>query len=173
MENKFKYRPEIKSIEDLRPGDEFLVGDERWRFSKQVRDPDDVSITGMFFHNHYVTQDLIRANVPIERDIPYPEGGAEGWELVDGNEPRFITYGCLCWDEGEWVPVVSSVLGRVCALGFITAIPKWTKPAPKEYTVRNNDWVDLGDDPTDSNGNRLEPGDRVTVQRVSEQGEPR
>jgi hypothetical protein len=170
MENKFKYRPEIKSIEDLRPGDEFLVGDERWRFSKQVRDPDDVSITGMFFHNHYVTQDLIRANVPIERDIPYPEGGAEKWELVDGNEPRFITYGCLCWDEGEWVPVVSSVLGRVCALGFITAIPKWTKPAPKEYTVGEsvagyNGCLWLGPD--------FKPGDRVTVQRVSEQGEPR
>jgi hypothetical protein len=54
------------------------------------------------------------------------------------------------------------------------AIPKAkpqdkAKPAPKEYTVSHRPWtrdggiVDLGKD--------FKPGDRVTVQRVSEQGE--
>jgi hypothetical protein len=174
--NRFKYRPEVKSIEDLQPGDEFLVGDERWRFSKQVRDPDDVSITGMFFHNHYVTQDLIRANVPIERDIPYPEGGAEKWELREGDGKTPKPTGAMIWTGEEWL-IAGGTLTWELALGYIYAIPKAkpqdkAKPAPKEYTVRRVPatedlrYVLLGIEPADSDGKPLKPGDRVTVQRV-------
>jgi hypothetical protein len=181
MENKFKYRPEIKSIEDLQPGDEFLVGDERWEVMdnrKDLRMP----ITASDNKWWNVTEDLIRANVPIERDIPYPEGGAEKWELREGDDDWVKPQGTLCWmnsrsrrGDVEWLASSQS--------GCIYAIPKAkpqdkAKPAPKEYEVKlvsgfGQKWLNMGTEPCDSDGRPLKPGDRVTVQRVSEQGEPR
>jgi hypothetical protein len=60
--------------------------------------------------------------------------------------------------------ITSKLLGDI-----LYAIPK-AKPAPKEYVVHGNfisgnEYVIVGED--------FKPGDRVTVQRVSEQGEPR
>jgi hypothetical protein len=179
MENKFKYRPEVKSIEDLQPGDEFLVGEQKWYWDGQLLgingSKNDVWGGGL-------TLDLIRANVPIERDIPYPEGGAEEWELRGGDDDWVKPQGTLCWmnsrsrrGDVEWLASSQS--------GCIYAIPKAkpqdkAKPAPKEYEVKlvsgfGQKWLNMGTEPCDSDGRPLKPGDRVTVQRVSEQGEPR
>jgi hypothetical protein len=177
MENKFKYRPEIKSIEDLQPGDEFLVGDERWDVRTHVCEDGSGELfmihnNGML--NYNLHRDFIRANVPIERDIPYPEGGAEKWELREGDggdDPSFFTLG---WTGREWLNNVG-----VLHKGTIYAIPKAkpqdkAKPAPKEYTVvrvSSATGGSLAELHYDGHGNPLKPGDRVTVQRVSEQGE--
>jgi hypothetical protein len=151
----FKYRPEVKSIEDLQPGDEFLVGDDRWAY-----DRGDWCM---------LCEDFIRANVPIERDIPYPEGGAEEWELREGDgEP--MSEGSLVWSGHEWIRAGFTMNGA-----HYYAIPKakpQDKPAPKEYEVYDGGALFIQAD-YDSYGNPLEMGDRVTVQRVSEQGEPR
>jgi hypothetical protein len=172
----------VKSIEDLQNGDRFLVGDERWRYDVGCHTGIHLQ-TGIWTYDRDVTVALIRANVPIERDIPYPEGGAEKWELREGDYEWIKPQGTLCWMN-------SSGWGKVKWLtssesGCVYAIPKAkpqdkAKPAPKEYTVINltysvngvgcekmgdDAWIRLGDD--------FNPGDRVTVQRVSEQGEPR
>jgi hypothetical protein len=163
--NKFKYRPEVKSIEDLQPGDEFLVGEQKWYWDGQLLgingSKNDVWGGGL-------TLDLIRANVPIERDIPYPEGGAEKWELREGDGEWIKPKGVLFWDCGEWHevnPGFPSYRNHEYR-EFIYAIPKpqdKAKPAPKEYTVGEsvagyNGCLWLGPD--------FKPGDRVTVQRV-------
>jgi hypothetical protein len=166
MENKFKYRPEVKSIEDLQPGDEFLVGDERWRYTgtegtELVCNDARGFIGGSL--GKVAVNNLIRANVPIERDIPYPEGGAEKWELREGDDETRTPKGTLHWWEGEWVDDAIHVLAR----NHIYAIPKAkpqdkAKPAPKVYTVANvepgNSYVSVGFD--------FQPGDKVTVERV-------
>jgi hypothetical protein len=174
MENKFKYRPEVKSIEDLQPGDEFLVGDERWEWHGHIRSHG-VVVTA----DQVTTKFLLKANVPIERDIPYPEGGAEMFRMVDGDEAHIIKPGTLGWNEdrAEWVEVQAAFHNEVLCLGGVLAIPKAkpqdkAKPAPKEYTVRRVPatedlrYVLLGIEPADSDGKPLKPGDRVTVQRV-------
>jgi hypothetical protein len=162
--NRFKYRPEIKSIEDLQPGDEFLVGDERWQWMGRGFGMDD----GCNFQEHdrtFLVGNLIRANVPIERDIPYPEGGAEKWELREGDYTVFGA-GTLLWnpETGEWETRPADA-GTV--QGWFYAIPKAkpqdkAKPAPKVYTVANvepgNSYVSVGFD--------FQPGDKVTVERV-------
>jgi hypothetical protein len=195
MEIKFKYRPEIKSIEDLQPGDEFLVGDERWkvdnyggrRYLFGVQESCrvvDQKTNLCSDAEMIVAASLIRANVPIERDIPYPEGGAEKWELREGDYKTDRPDGTLAWRvRGEnmhsWgKSITSKLLGDI-----LYAIPKAkpqdkAKPAPKEYEVKlvsgfGQKWLNMGTEPCDSDGRPLKPGDRVTVQRVSEQGEPR
>ena len=159
MENKsFKYRPEIKGTEDLQPGDEFLVGDERWLFTGETERANLTSVKGLYSHSYYLARDLIRANVPIERDIPYPEGGAERWELFERRDGEPCPPSArMEFYDGKWISC------EYCYLGSrLVAIPK-AKPAPKEYTVEGWNWKGgyihiLGDD--------FKPGDRVTVQRV-------
>jgi hypothetical protein len=179
MENKFKYRPEVTSIEDLQENDYFLVGDSGW----QVKRNADTGVCHTL-GGEYVTESLIRANVPIERDIPYPEGGPEKWELREGDYKTDRPDGTLAWRvRGEnmhsWgKSITSKLLGDI-----LYAIPKAkpqdkAKPAPKEYEVKlvsgfGQKWLNMGTEPCDSDGRPLKPGDRVTVQRVSEQGEPR
>jgi hypothetical protein len=178
MENKFKYRPEIKSIEDLQPGDEFLVGDERWDVRTHVCEDGSGELfmihnNGML--NYNLHRDFIRANVPIERDIPYPEGGAEKWELRDGDDEWRLPNPHRFWTGDDWVP--GHCLGERSKIGCIYAIPKakpQDEPAPKEYTVvrvSSATGGSLAELHYDGHGNPLKPGDRVTVQRVSEQGE--
>jgi hypothetical protein len=169
MENKFKYRPEIKSIEDLQPGDEFLVGDQRWKWSGYFMD---LGTRGS--QDCRVAEELIRANVPIERDIPYPEGGAEQWELREGDGGKWVTGACQRWSihQHKWIqlkPPMSNTAHETVVYAIPKAKPQdKAKPAPKEYTVMHSSqdcgviWVE-----------DFKPGDRVTVQRVSEQGEPR
>jgi hypothetical protein len=192
MEIKFKYRPEMKSIEDLHPGDEFLVGDERWkvdnyggrRYLFGVQESCrvvDQKTNLCSDAEMIVAASLIRANVPIERDIPYPEGGAEKWELRDGDDEWRLPNPHRFWTGDDWVP--GHCLGERSKIGCIYAIPKAkpqdkAKPAPKEYEVKlvsgfGQKWLNMGTEPCDSDGRPLKPGDRVTVQRVSEQGEPR
>jgi hypothetical protein len=176
MENKFKYRPEVTSIEDLQENDYFLVGDSGW----QVKRNADTGVCHTL-GGEYVTESLIRANVPIERDIPYPEGGAEKWELRDGDDEWRLPNPHRFWTGDDWVP--GHCLGERSKIGCIYAIPKAkpqdkAKPAPKEYEVKlvsgfGQKWLNMGTEPCDSDGRPLKPGDRVTVQRVSEQGEPR
>jgi hypothetical protein len=162
MENKFKYRPEIKSIEDLQPGDEFLVGDERWKATHYYAHH---STENAVWLDSELAKSFIRANVPIERDIPYPEGGAEKWELREGDYTVFGA-GTLLWnpETGEWETRPADA-GTV--QGWFYAIPKAkpqdkAKPAPKVYTVANvepgNSYVSVGFD--------FQPGDKVTVERV-------
>ena len=158
MENKFKYRPTVKSIEDLQPGDEFLVGDGRWMFTGETERANLTSVKGLYSHSYYLARDLIRANVPIERDIPYPEGGAEKWELREGAAGEVSAPGQLYFSKHalKW----EECYGCLESSDYIHAIPK-AKPAPKEYTVGSGLWygfVNIGDD--------FNPGDRVTVQRV-------
>jgi hypothetical protein len=158
--NRFKYRPEIKSIEDLQPGDEFLVGDERWEWCDvhMLITTPGACLIGM-------ARDLIRANVPIERDIPYPEGGAEKWELREGDGKWIEHAGYKYLHSGSWF---NAVEGVVSATHLVYAIPKAkpqdkAKPAPKEYTVVQ-EWHS---GPTMINtAYDFKPGDRVTVQRV-------
>jgi hypothetical protein len=168
MENKFKYRPEVKSIEDLQNGDRFLVGEDKWEWNGcHFGDNGCASYRG----DRDLVQDLIRANVPIEREIPYPEGGAEKWELREGDDEWRLPNPHRFWTGDVWVP--GHCLGERSKIGCIYAIPKpqdKAKPAPKEYTVGEsaagyNGCLWLGPD--------FKPGDLVTVQRVSEQGEPR
>jgi hypothetical protein len=174
MENKFKYRPEVKSIEDLQPGDEFLVGDERWEWDGCIRSHG-VVVTA----DRVVTKFFLIANVPIERNVPYPEGGAEKWELREGDDDLTRT-GTLWWIEDGW----TRMTGKFLNSGNIYAIPKAkpqdkAKPAPKEYTVQPvppGNWFDVVG--MECPGGvvycrDLPPGTVVTVQRVSEQGEPR
>jgi hypothetical protein len=172
MEIKFKYRPEIKSIEDLHPGDEFLVGDERWKVRKS-----DLSGVCFALTSTNTTAALIRASVPIERDIPYPEGGAEKWRIAtedDRKGPKPVD--ALMFDEynGVWHPIW---VRNDWFKNTIYAIPKakpQDEPAPKEYTVvrvSSATGGSLAELHYDGHGNPLKPGDRVTVQRVSEQGE--
>jgi hypothetical protein len=156
---QFKYRPEVKSIEDLQPGDEFLVGDGRWPWCTWLRDS---GIT-LMSDNEALVEKLIRANVPIERDIPYPEGGAEKWELRESIPSQCVDEGALAWNGKAWVPAYVVLYDLDFYKGFIQAIPK-AKPAPKEYTVRTTPCGCIRD---------LEPLTDYTVQRVSEQGEPR
>jgi hypothetical protein len=162
--NKFKYRPGIKSIEDLQPGDEFLVGDERWEVDRDK----DVAVKVHGVTEFITAEAFLIANVPIERDIPYPEGGAEKWELREGDGEWIKPKGVLFWDCGEWHevnPGFPSYRNHEYR-EFIYAIPKpqdKAKPAPKEYTVGEsvagyNGCLWLGPD--------FKPGDRVTVQRV-------
>jgi hypothetical protein len=163
MEIKFKYRPEVTSIEDLQEGDRFLVGDERWVVgSLKSKETKAMYVTVNGVANG-LARKLIRANVPIERDIPYPEGGAEKWELREGDDETRTPKGTLHWWEGEWVDDAIHVLAR----NHIYAIPKAkpqdkAKPAPKVYTVANvepgNSYVSVGFD--------FQPGDKVTVERV-------
>jgi hypothetical protein len=118
MENKFKYRPEVKSIEDLQPGDEFLVGEQKWYWDGQLLgingSKNDVWGGGL-------TLDLIRANVPIERDIPYPEGGAEQWELREGDGEWIERAGYKYLHHGSWFNAVEGVR---TATHLVYAIPK-------------------------------------------------
>jgi hypothetical protein len=178
MENKFKYRPEVKSIEDLQPGDEFLVGDERWKWDSTT-----CLVAGgnlQMWHGPCVARNLIRANVPIERDIPYPEGGAEKWELREGDpyNRSFLLKDkrTLFWLDGEWINAHETWRAPSPVNG-IYAIPKAkpqdkAKPAPKEYTVQfDGHFPGVGDICHVPVGEDFKPGDRVTVQRVSEQGE--
>jgi hypothetical protein len=164
--NRFKYRPEVKSIEDLQNGDRFLVGDERWDVRTHVCEDGSGELfmihnNGML--NYNLHRDFIRANVPIERDIPYPEGGAEKWELREFEVGEPLPRESLYWRElgngSAWARVRSNFFAFA---GTVYAIPK----APKEYTVMHSSqdcgviWVE-----------DFKPGDRVTVQGVSEQGE--
>jgi hypothetical protein len=112
MEIKFKYRPEVTSIEDLQEGDRFLVGDERWVVgSLKSKETKAMYVTVNGVANG-LARKLIRANVPIERDIPYPEGGAEKWELREGDDETRTPKGTLHWWEGEWVDDAIHVLAR-------------------------------------------------------------
>jgi hypothetical protein len=174
MENKFKYRPEVKSIEDLQPGDEFLVGDERWKWDSTT-----CLVAGgnlQMWHGPCVARNLIRANVPIERDIPYPEGGAEKWELRWGDEETVKPETALYWSDYE-LKWSRPGCERKLQEGILYAIPKAkpqdkAKPAPKEYTVQfDGHFPGVGDICHVPVGEDFKPGDRVTVQRVSEQGE--
>ena len=153
MENKFKYRPTVKSIEDLQPGDEFLVGEkgERWEVMDNRKD---LRMPVAHCDNKWwdVTEDFIRANVPIERDIPYPEGGAERWELFERRDGEPCPPSArMEFYDGKWISC------EYCYLGSrLVAIPK-AKPAPKEYTVRTTPCGCIRD---------LEPLTDYTVQRV-------
>jgi hypothetical protein len=178
MENKFKYRPEIKSIEDLQPGDEFLVGDGRIRFIDECYAMHGESaLVGVFMHNVTLAHEFIRANVPIERNIPYPEGGAEKWELREIYVPSF-DWGrledkrTLFWCRNEWISAHETWRAPLPVNG-IYAIPKAkpqdkAQPQGKAYLVHSRGHfpgygsmlcVDLPNDD-------FKPGDRVTVQRV-------
>jgi hypothetical protein len=137
MENKFKYRPEIKSIEDLHPGDEFLVGDERWSWTdNRCLKANDVL---QWWEGPQVAENLIRANVPIERDIPYPEGGAEKWELFERRDGEPCPPSArMEFYDGKWISC------EYCYLGSrLVAIPKAkpqdkAKPAPKRVEFECN-----------------------------------
>jgi hypothetical protein len=152
---KFKYRPTVESIDDLQPGDEFLVGDERWEWDSTT-----CLVAGgnpQMWHGPCIARNLIRANVPIERDIPYPEGGAEKWELRYGDGDEDFPP-CEVWDTDHWRQFGGGYLWT----GHIYAISK-AKPAPKEYTVLNGMaanciYLDLDDE--------IQPGDHVTIQKV-------
>jgi hypothetical protein len=160
MENKFKYRPEIQSIDDLQPGDEFLVGDERWPYERHA---EGCIVVGGVTWGSALTQDFIRANVPIERNIPYPEGGEDKWELREGDPGKPRTEGSFVWGVStlDW-----QIPYKVEFAGFIYAIPK-AKPAPKEYTVQfDGHFPGVGDICHVPVGEDFKPGDRVTVQRV-------
>jgi hypothetical protein len=172
MEIKFKYRPEVKSIEDLQPGDEFLVGDERWRYTgtegTELVCNDARGFIGGSLGNVAVNN-LIRANVPIERDIPYPEGGAEKWELREGDGGKWVTVACQRWSihQHKWIQLKPPMLSNTAYETIVYAIPRakpQDEPAPKEYTVQtgcypSNKYIVLRECD-------FKPGDRVTVQRV-------
>jgi hypothetical protein len=170
----FKYRPEVKSIEDLQPGDEFLVGDEWWRYDVGCHTGIHLQ-TGIWTYDRDVTVALIRANVPIERDIPYPDGGAEKWELREGDpcdrSVRFEDKRTLFWLDGEWINANETWRAPLTVYG-VYAIPKAkpqdkAKPAPKEYTVsRTSGGSTQQVAGVIFTGTDFKPGDRVTVQRV-------
>jgi hypothetical protein len=91
-----KYRPKINSINDLQDGDEFLVGESRW-----VWEDSRLKSGGTVFKqstSELLARDLIQANVPIERDIPCPEG----YELKVGDGEWKIPKGAQIWCQGRW-----------------------------------------------------------------------
>jgi hypothetical protein len=117
MENKFKYRPEVKSIEDLQPGDEFLVGERgRWLVDRNLN-----VCFGSSGPGYLDAERLIAHGVPIERDIPYPEGGAEKWELREGDGEWIERAGYKYLHHGSWFNAVEGVR---TATHLVYAIPK-------------------------------------------------
>jgi hypothetical protein len=171
MEIKFKYRPEVTSIEDLQPGDEFLVGDERWKATHCYAHH---STENAVWLDSELAKSFIRANVPIERDIPYPEGGAEKWELREGDGVTDPGRGAKIWrtPAGKWANRTCDDYDTVLEKGCFYAIPKAkpqdkAKPAPKEYTVsRTSGGSTQQVAGVIFTGTDFKPGDRVTVQRV-------
>lgn len=159
-ENQFVYRPKIEKIEDLQSGDRFLVGEEKW----------DVFIQGpCHFANYFaidktgigtvedrkLARSLIRAKVPVERDIPCPEGyeikKAVMIDTLLGNELRWC-------GTGQWV----TLKARCTICTDIYAVPI-AEPEPKVYTVdcqwhEGPRWINVKGD--------FQPGDKVTVQKV-------
>ena len=100
-----KYRPVIKSIDDLQEGDEFLVGESRWGWR--------------MFSDSFVARALILAKVPIERDIPCPEG----YELKQGDGEWVVPSGAKWWgSEHVWRDM--ALFGGVCMSTYVYAIPK-------------------------------------------------
>jgi hypothetical protein len=94
--SQFKYRPKINSINDLQDGDEFLVGESRWRW-----EGDQLSASDVIYKTsttQLLARDFIQAKVPVERDIPCPEG----YELKVGDGDWVIPKGAMYWAIGRF-----------------------------------------------------------------------
>jgi hypothetical protein len=144
-ENQFVYRPKIEKIEDLQEGDRFLIGEERWEIKG---DHAQMTTDGYDLWGPYYTKFLIRAKVPVERDIPCPEG----YELRVGDGEWVTPLGYMHWwggelTEGCWVGYVSNP-------GTIYAVP-----LAKPYCA-----IDVGPD--------FQPGEKVRVLAEDEYNTP-
>jgi hypothetical protein len=147
-----KIRIKVKNASELKDGDEFLVGDERWEWSEGwVKAPGGV-VTGLSANR------LIYANVPIERELEAPEG----CEIVDWVVGTKLPRGtqCLELDYSKWF----EIRANFCVLeNRIYAVPK----QPKIYTVER--WH-----PSDAclsivlRDRDFKPGDQVIVRKVEE-----
>jgi hypothetical protein len=94
-----KYRPKIDSINDLQDGDEFLVGESRWVWLVALDGAACFTGTGLTLEgDRCVAERFIRSKVPIERDIPCPEG----YELKMGDGKWKIPEGAQIWCQGRW-----------------------------------------------------------------------
>jgi hypothetical protein len=94
-----KYRPKINSTNDLQDGDEFLVGEERWKWDSPVGSRGCFRETSLVPEtDRYVAEDFIRAKVPVERDIPCPPG----YELKMGDGRWIIPKGAMYWVIGRF-----------------------------------------------------------------------
>jgi hypothetical protein len=91
-----KYRPKINSINDLQDGDEFLVGESRWKWENGCLKSGSISYKDST--SELIISDIIQAKVPIERDIPCPPG----YELKMGDGRWIIPKGAQIWCQGRW-----------------------------------------------------------------------
>jgi hypothetical protein len=155
MNNEFVYTPKIESIEDLQPGDRFLVGDSGFRVSGAFDLGVCLTGTGLTVdQDRRLMVQFLKRNVPVERDIPCPEG----YEMfrVDKTQYNESKPGCLLFNKGVWEPKIPET---DLVPGWVYAIPKQIEDKqPKVYEVSLCNAVLLG--------NSFQPGDKVTVQKV-------
>ena len=135
--SSMKVRVKVKDVSELKHGDEFLVGDQRWEYA---------GVNGKL----HILPALLEANVPVERELEAPEG----YEISQGDGEWTIPHGTKFWDgcDGAWVDLCGGI-GCYSGQGTIYAVPveppafeipevQTFPPDPDCWvSIRNRDWA--------------------------------